>query len=190
MRIFFAIKLPPQTYKELRLITKAISKSLGERLSIFRWIPQENLHITLKFIGEIQDKKLPLVADIGKEVALSCSTLTVRSSNVIPLPSPQKIRLLALAFQRIPSLDSLVKTLNASLQKMGIPSEKRDFLPHATLARVKRGKTLPNIDLSRDIPPITFEASEIILFKSDLSPDGARYSPLYTFPLKSPINRQ
>ena len=178
MRVFIGVTLPERVRDNL-------ARSVSE-LSPFAsgsFIPKTNYHITLHFLGEISDDKLIFVQsamDSIKEYTaptLSVNRLTVlRGSNIVCAKILHDEKLLALH-----------EKLATELDKYGFTTEHRAYRPHVSLIR----NASFNIPFSEAVKNATvynkpFCATEITLYQSTLTPNGAIYNPLYTIKLDEP----
>ncbi len=148
--------------------------------SYVRWEKKENLHITLKFLGET-DKKIDIEAKI-KEAVKQFSPFMVSLKGIGAFPSPKRARILWIGVKEgVKHLTDLFVALEKKIHELGFEKEMRKFTPHITFARVKNGKysLSENIDFSFD----PFPVNEVALFKSTLTPKGAIYETLSSSPL-------
>lgn len=135
MRLFFACELPEFTRRHLAELAGAL-RMLTPAGS---WVSTPNLHLTLRFLGEVDD---PSVAPLCQKVAAlpQCGSLHLRCESLAFLPSPDAARVLSVAVGG--NLDNL-KNLQASIESVcrqaGYPAERRAYLPHITLARFRHG---------------------------------------------------
>lgn len=181
IRLFVALKIPDPVRQEvIKLRNKAFPGYHN-----YKWEPENKIHLTLKFIGEIEEKfvepvisELEFIRDYRK---FNCSL--TRFGFFFKNKDP-KILWVGLAMDV--SVFNLVKELNTKLEKFGILMEKREFKAHLTLMRIKRFVDKNFIKSYEDyiIPEIQFTADEIILFKSELMKGGSKYTELKKFILK------
>jgi len=135
----------------------------------------------LKFLGET-DKKTEIEKRI-KEIENSFSPFNVSLKEIGGFPSPEKARILWVGIEEgINNLIELFEAIDNKTAELGFEKETRNFTPHITFARVKKGKySLPeNIEFSFD----PFPVNGITLFKSTLTPKGAIYETVSTIPLR------
>ena len=187
MRLFVALEIPAAVrdnlaaqIRELRdLSTKVADKRP-------RWVRRENLHVTLKFIGEVSPVKLD-----GIRGALS----TARSDTPVNLqfhglgffPNEQHPRVLWAGLDASANLTSLAGDIDSALESQGIARERRAFTPHLTLARIEppglHEKLRAAIQDNRTREFGSFQTREFHLIESKLKPSGAEYTTLASFPL-------
>lgn len=158
---------------------------LRSKLTNARWTTPENQHLTLKFLGSTPADHLDAVYRTCEMVAAGRRVGELKLTDLGAFPSPTRIRVLWVGVDD-PSneLRAAATDLDRAFESIGFPSEGRDYSPHLTLARFKLPVPLksgfPSIDTS-GIAPFPFDA--LTLFRSHLSPKGARYEVVRTFPL-------
>lgn len=183
MRLFFAAMLPPEVQGPLA--------HLRENFAWVRtpasWSAQENIHITLKFLGEVPEQQ---VADISSALKLqSQGLMKLRVSHPVLFPETGAVRVLGVGFEGdTQRLVELQKQIERYCQPLGFTREARRYIPHATLARFRNGlhaKHRIRIEQSmHDLHTMpSCELREIQLMQSELSPKGSRYSRIATYPL-------
>jgi 2'-5' RNA ligase len=181
VRLFVALQIPPAVRNNLAEFLAAL-RALSPQS---RWVRAENLHVTLKFIDEMQPEKLGAI-----RAALSA----VRSDQAVALdfrglgffPNERRPRVFWAGIGASANLGQLASDIDRALEKLGIPPENRPFSPHLTVARFEP-PGLPE-KLRKAIQEITkrefgsVAAEEFQLIESKLKPGGAEYTTLETFP--------
>jgi 2'-5' RNA ligase len=187
MRLFLAIELPGQV--------RAAIASLSEPLAKFGVAPRcftrrENLHVTLKFLGEVGAPELPALCEALKAAA-DCHCFSIQPATIIPLPERGPIRIISIGFTGdLKQLEDLHQTIEAACEPLGFEPEARRFRPHITCARLRQPmhgsarKRLQEASFAQ-LPQPAFEVCEMVLMESVLEATGARYVPLARFPLRS-----
>lgn len=160
---------------------------LRTKLTNARWTHPDSQHLTLKFLGWIPSDRLDAVVQICKMVAAGIRKSELSFTDLGAFPSRTRIRVLWVGVNDpARALASAAADLDGAFESIGIPAEGREYKPHLTLARFKIPIPLksgfPTIDTS-DMEPFGFE--ELTLFRSHLSPKGARYEVVEAFPLPS-----
>ena len=181
MRLFVALEIPTGVRESLADFLAALRVISSQP----RWVRAENLHVTLKFIGEVQGEKL---SDI--RAALSA----VRSDRAVALdfrglgyfPNERRPRVFWAGIQASGNLGTLASDIDRVLMGLGIPQEKRPFSAHLTLARFEPPGLPEELRAAiRENPSREFgsvAAGEFHLIESKLKPGGAEYTTLETFP--------
>jgi 2'-5' RNA ligase len=181
VRLFVALQIPPAVRKNLAEFLATLRAISSEP----RWVRTENLHVTLKFIGEVQAEKLG-----DMRAALSA----VHSDRAVALdfrgvgffPNEKRPRVFWAGIEASTNLARLAGDIDRALQKLGIPPEKRPFSPHLTLARFEPPGVPENLraaiqeNSKREFGSVA--AKEFHLIESKLKPGGAEYTTLETFP--------
>ncbi len=177
MRLFLAIALPEALRAQLA--------KLGRGLPGVRWLAPENLHLTLRFIGEV-DRSLAeeLDAALGQVRAAGFS-LTL--AGVGCFGAGEKIRSIWAGVEPSPDLLDLQAKIESALRGAGLPPEGRKFKPHVTLARLKRhpGANLQDFLAQHALyRGASFRVDAFVRFSSFLIQAGAIYAPEAVYPLR------
>lgn len=148
------------------------------------WAKPENIHLTLKFLGKIEEEMVKKIADVMREIAKQTSSFRLSAEGLGVFPNERQPRVLWVGIKegKRPLIE-LQSLLEKRLQSLGFEPEQRAFHPHLTLARFKSLKgTSALMNIVKDHQHLSklgeWEVSEMILFRSDLHPDGAIYTPL------------
>ena len=183
IRLFVAVSIPRS---HLEAVDEQIA-SFKSKVTKARWTSLDNQHVTLKFLGSTPEDRLPAVKDACRVVAASHAPASMSLTDVGAFPSRNRVRVLWVGLTDEESLlTKIAADLDRAFEPLGYPTESRAFTPHLTLCRfripvpLKGG--LPEIDTSQLEP---FEIGSIELFRSHLSPKGARYEVLESFELSS-----
>ncbi len=180
MRLFVGLDLPAEVVGHL----EALIERLRPHARI-HWSPPANLHITTKFIGEWPSDRLEeLKAALGLLPSRDPLSLHIRDVGFFPNARSPRVFWCGIEAQGLAALAADTDRATAAL---GIPSERRAFSPHLTLARIK--EPLP-LDRLREViaaqPPLDFgrfDARSFFLYRSQLRPTGSVYTKLAEFPL-------
>ena len=180
-RLFIALKIPDDVkYKLLD-----VCYELSESSELLKWEKPEKIHLTLKFIGEVEEE---LVSSIAKEIAFveeynSFNFNITKFGFFFRKGTPG---ILWVGLQIDESIHRMVEELNERLSIFSIPVERRKFKPHLTMLRIKKntGKKFIFNFKEHSFDNWIFNSSEIILIKSELFPTGARYTDIKKYNLK------
>jgi RNA 2',3'-cyclic 3'-phosphodiesterase len=155
-----------------------------------RWVPVENIHLTLVFLGDISVLNLALLEDALQIELNGYSSFEINVGQIGAFPSNQRPRVIWVGVEAPKELFEIQAKIENRLHHLGYPREDRHFSPHLTIGRMARGgsprdlKTTSHVLHSLRIGFIGNElVQEICLFKSDLKPTGALYSRLATVKL-------
>jgi 2'-5' RNA ligase len=189
IRSFIAIDFPEETRKALEYIQREL-KQCGAGV---RWVKPTSIHLTLKFLGNIQPAQ---VEDIARTVAQEIrdqSSITLRPTGLGAFPSLRKPRVIWIGMEgEVQRLNEIQVRVDNALEPLGFVREKRGFRPHLTLGRVKDRRNRQALTAAMtelEIPEFdSFDVTEIILYKSDLRPTGAIYTQLHRMPLAAPAS--
>jgi len=174
MRLFVALPVGGEVETELRRWLKQF-QSRGWPV---RWVRQEGLHLTLKFLGEVADDRLPAVEEAFVTACAGTPRLTLSTREFAAFPSTRRPRILWAGFDADPALELLAHRIEQQFENLAFPVEGRPFRPHVTLGRVKEGAWLPGdvaAELEEARPAAMFLADRAALFESRLGPGGAQY---------------
>lgn len=167
-------------------VRRALDSFIGELKpegSNVRWVRIEGIHLTLKFLGNIPHSMTGEIEQAMSRAAKGTGTFEVQVKGAGAFPNLKKPRVYWVGIDE-PSgkLADLAKRIEDELKALGFETENRAFKPHLTLGRVKfggkAGRLAEIVGGARDRSFGSFEAKELVLFKSDLKPGGAVYSKL------------
>jgi 2'-5' RNA ligase len=181
MRLFTGIDLP-ETIKERLDVLVSRLRSTAQ----VKWSPVHNLHITTKFIGEWPKPRLEeLVAELKTVPATQPIDIELR--NLGWFPNPHSPRVFFVGVHASPSLAELARATDGACSDLGIPSERRVFSPHLTLARIQQATPLqPLRKAVADLESVDFGGFRPLcyyLYLSEPGHSGSVYTPLHEFPL-------
>lgn len=189
IRSFIAVPIPEELRETLNSISIQFRNRIKDRRTKVGWVKPEAIHITLKFLDTI-DAELtePILKGMG-EAMRGVPSFVASLRGIGVFPNMNKPRIIWAGVEKgEKDLCALQKRIEECLLKFGFDKEKREFSPHITLGRIKslggRGEILRSI---RDLqgPVIgTFLVGQVLLMKSQLTPQGANYEALGTVGLK------
>ncbi len=184
-RFFLSINTSKKLKKEL----EKFQHRLKETGIIAKFVEKENLHINLKFFGNLkQEQKEKIIKSINK-ISKETNSFTLKAKNIGVFPNEDYIKVVWVGIEKgEEDLIKLQKHLEKEFEKIGIKKENRNFVPHITLCRVKSGKNIDKlikeIKKNKDKEFGNFEVKNINLMKSNLLPEGPKYIPEKVFELK------
>lgn len=183
-RLFVAVKIDPEVLERLG---EARSR-LEDNLRGIRWVRRENLHLTLKFLGQVDDEKIAAIGNALKHALAPLPRFAVSSRGLGVFPDIRKPKVLWAGLDAAP-LAPLARAVEEALAALGFEREAREFKPHLTLGRWREfaGRSDALRGEIEKWRRSDFGASGIkdaVLFQSVLKPDGAVYTPLNVFPLR------
>ena len=178
IRLFVGIELPEELRRRMILIQTGIERA--------KWVAEENLHLTLRFIGEVS-------GDVAADASEALSTIhappfSVTVDGAGHFESRKRVRSLWLGIERSDALLGLRDRIESALVRAGLEPERRKYKPHITIARLNNGSPgsarewLESNTMFRAVP---FSVERFTLFSSHLSRDKAIYTPEAEFPLSA-----
>jgi len=185
IRSFLAFELPV----DIKRIIMAVSENVRELPLNVRWLNVTNIHLTIVFMGDVQEEQIKPIQDIVKDVCQGYGPFSIAVKGIGIFGSRRNPRVLWIGLDgAIDRMGYFRDDLQKGLRPFGIKEEKRRFKPHLTLGRFRKGaRTGAHLDdlLSKyqDLTSPECIIEELVLFKSDLKPGGAVYSKLNGWPL-------
>ena len=186
LRLFCAIELPgPLRAKAARYMADLREAAPDVRAS---WDREEKLHLTLKFFGDVEEDRVPQLKGAIERAASRTSPfeLAIHDTGLFPPRGIPRVLWLGVA-DPYGGLEKLHHYLEDECASLGIERERKRFHPHLTIARLRSpegARKLAGIHKSRGFEPEAFQASEVILMRSQLGPHGSRYTKLSQHPLR------
>ncbi len=172
MRTFIAIELE----KESKDVVYKAQSRLRKKLKGVKWVEYENFHITLKFLGETDEKKLEGVKRVLKEIGAQVKKFEISGGDFGAFPSPRRARVLFFGIDEGKTdILRLFEKLERKLGNLGFERDNKPYHPHVTVGRGKRRFFEVNDFLGLKAP-FKQKVKSVTLFKSTLTPDG----PIYT----------
>ena len=145
-------------------------------------VEPQNIHITLKFLGDVQEDKIKEIEQVMEESVKSIGPFTIKMNGTGVFPNPNYIKVVWIGIKDIETIGTIASNIDVSLSQIGFKKEKRGFSAHLTIGRVKTAKNkqhlLKVIESYRDFEFSTQEVTSIKLKKSDLTPNGPIYKTL------------
>ncbi len=179
IRCFLGIEIPDNLKEK---IYKFVIQLRTDNIKA-SWVKKENYHITFKFLGEITQSRIERVDKIISKIRPK-SAFEIKLTHCGVFPSIEKPRVLWLGIEENPEIVNTFNQIDSSLVKAGFEKEKRKFVPHITLARIKYAIPQNVNDFIQNMNKKLKEISQpvkiggIILYKSVLSPQGSIYTPI------------
>jgi 2'-5' RNA ligase len=179
IRAFVGVRIDPEMVER---ICNAQSE-LKRRLGGVRWVGRENLHFTVKFLGAVGEEKIAPISDALERAVGSIPRFSITGRGIGIFPDIRRARVLWAGFESN-HLGALAREIEAILEPIGFPREKRSFKPHLTIGRWRNPvnqeeKLKREIEQWKDYDFGVSRVEEVILFRSVLKPQGAVYSPLH-----------
>lgn len=183
MRIFIGIKLDDSVLDNMEKFLKPFKKIA----SPLKWTKHENLHVTLKFIGEIPKEKYRQIEQLLTTADLNTGTINLKISGCGKFGPGRDLNIFWIGLEKNEKLEDLFNRIESTLEKTGIPKDDRKFKPHLTAARNKKTFNFkPFFDLIDEYKEKVIAEQTIThfqVFESRLMPEG----PIYTLLKEIPI---
>jgi 2'-5' RNA ligase len=190
LRAFIAVEIPSSIQQAIFACTGDLQRALGP--SLVRWVPVENLHLTLKFLGDVSPANVDLLSDMLTAEAAHSAPFSLRLNGLGSYPTPRRARVIWVGIDAPAALLALQRAIESAAARLGYETEERPFSPHLTIGRVKQPLSAANqqtVRLALERTQVgdlgTAEVEAVHLYKSDLKPSGSVYTRLFSAPLKS-----
>jgi len=155
-----------------------------------KWVETHNIHLTLKFLGETEEKRIQAIQDSLKTLAERSFSMVVRLEGSGIFGSRYQPRVLWAGIRPFEPLQKLMAAVHAMMETEGFPRDRQNLVPHLTLGRIKEIQDLKYFQASvqsySTLCSPEFRLDRIILFESILKKNGPHYIPLTTLKLKNP----
>lgn len=178
LRTFISVNLP----RHIVNIQSMLQSTVHNRKANIKWIKPGNIHFTLKFIGHTPPDVIDNINDVIQHISEKHTGMEflIKGTGCFPVESRPRVLWVGIDGHLGPLL-KYVSELNSQLEKLGFPTDERDFRAHITLARIKYPpKYSPDITayLNSQFEPLPFEIYKVNLISSELFPNGPIYSIL------------
>lgn len=191
VRAFIAVALSDDARQQLGEIEKQIQTRSGESARrAVRWVPAANIHLTLKFLGDVSTANLQSLDRILRAETIHHLAFPFVIEGTGAFPNIRRPRVIWAGARHSPELMRLQKAIDLETSKLGYPSEERPFSPHLTLGRVSQQARPEELALVakalEQVQPgeiAAMQVETVHLFRSDLRPGGPVYTSLYRYTL-------
>lgn len=184
IRSFICIDVPG----EVKAAIERVQAKLRRLPVEVSWTRPANVHLTLKFLGEVEEARLGRVGEVLDAIARDCAPFELVTDRGGVFPTADRPRVLWIGVRDERGLlRALVAQVEDALAQYGFTRELRPFTAHLTVGRVRSERSareLARLFLAEEFPSHRFRVTHLILMRSDLRPDGALYTPLHIAPLQ------
>jgi 2'-5' RNA ligase len=187
LRTFIACELPADLQESIQTAIHPLRRALGSGL--VRWVPVHNVHLTLKFLGDVTTSSLEMIQRTMAVEAAGCAAFDGIVEGFGAFPSLHRPSILWIGFKAPPALGTLQRELDLATERLGYRGDERGFSPHLTIGRVRTTGRATDMHKVRDelgqlhIGSLgSVHVDAVHLFKSDLQAAGAVYTRLYSAP--------
>ncbi len=180
IRTFIAIEIP----EEIKEALGRLQQRLRAAEVKVRWVNPQNIHLTTKFLGDVNDSDVPKVCEVVKQAATQTPAFELEVAGLGAFPPKGAPHILWVGLQGgIETLARFVEEVDGALaDELGIRPERRKYHPHLTLGRVKSTRNTDRLKaLMTECEPVelgTFSAESVTLFMSELTSEGAIHTPM------------
>jgi len=183
MRTFIAIDLNEENVEKIAGLQSELKKSDAD----VKWVEPENIHLTLKFLGEISEEQAGQVKNILDKIASDFRPFEVSLTEIGAFPKLDYPRVIWVGIEKgKKETEEIAKNIEDELEKLGFPKEKRPFAAHLTIGRVRTPKNkerLKTVIQTWNLEHRTSNSqivSSVVLYQSKLTPKGPIYTPLHS----------
>ncbi len=135
LRAFIAVEIPAAVQQKIHQETAGLRKGID---SLVRWVPAQNMHLTLKFLGDVSPNSLEFIKQMLRTEAEKVSCFDVHLAGLGAFPNLKRPRVLYAGMQAPPSLEALARGIESASRRLGYEPEERPFSAHLTLGRVRQ----------------------------------------------------
>lgn len=179
MRTFIAIEIPGELKQRIREVQDQVRAGAVDA----SWPRPEGIHLTLKFLGEVPDSRIPEIKNALASAVAGVGRFRLETGGIGAFPTPKNARVawIGISGDR-ETLNRLQAAVEDEMARAGFEREDRKFKPHLTLARIKSIRSRQNwlavLDRVKDIKLPGFEVTAVSLMKSELRRTGAEYTEI------------
>ncbi len=183
MRLFLALMLPDDLRETLGVLVRTLSKADAQ----VKWVTWQNIHLTLKFLGEVEEERLHQVHEVSRLAAKGVRPFQLKAEGVGAFPGVRRPKVIWVGLTPSSRLTVLYGRIEDGFRSIGFPAEKKSWSPHLTIGRVKSNRNIRRLEaeLSQAVfHPYTFLVDGIHIVRSTLRPEGPLYDTLKRIPLE------
>jgi 2'-5' RNA ligase len=185
IRAFIAVNLSPDVLDRIEQVASDLKKRM-DTVPI-RWVPADTIHLTLKFLGNVSTANLEILKDILGKVVATHHECDISVGGIGVYPKAHNPRVIWVGMKVPQELINLQHELEIETARLGYSREHRPFSPHLTFGRVSRNASADDVHVIAEILDnykVGFLGATrlrtVYLFRSDLKPEGAEYTPIYS----------
>jgi len=175
IRLFIAAELPGAV-RDVVGVSQIRLQHLDKRV---RWVNPNGAHLTLKFLGDVEEHLAVDVVSRVRKAVCQESPVILQPGPFGAFPGPEQARVIWLGIEgQVEGLTRIYNVLESALVPMGFPKERRRFSPHVTVGRARRKPISVFLEQVAPIGAVHFKVDRVVVMSSDLGPGGADYRPL------------
>ena len=188
LRAFIAVELPLEIRQNIQHATSNLRRDTG---SLIRWVVAENMHLTLKFLGDIPSANVEVLTQMIHAQADSFNCFDIHLTGIGSFPSSKRPRVIYIGIHAPAALEAFQRKMESATRRLGYNPEERAFAPHLTIGRVRQHVSADDrLKICRALEESTIDSlgtarvNSVHLYKSDLKPAGPLYTKLFSAHLK------
>ena len=178
--MFCAFELPEALRSRINQHSSKVREAVPDAAA--SWSRPENIHLTVKFFGNVDQSRVPVISAAAARVVKEFSPIQIEVGKTGVFPRPSRPQVLWIGIDdRSGVLSKLQERLENEFALEGFPKEDRAFRPHLTIARIRRPQNadrLAEVHLGLEFSAVAVGLSELILFRSELNPRGSKYTAI------------
>jgi 2'-5' RNA ligase len=179
-RMFCAFELPESLRARIDEHSQAVRDAIPEAAA--SWSRAENIHLTVKFFGNVDQQQVAAISAAATRVAKEFSPIQIEVGKTGVFPRPSRPQVLWIGVEDASNaLANLHKQLENEFAREGFPKEERAFRPHLTIARIRKphnAARLAQTHLAAKFELVEISLNELVLFRSELSCKGSKYTAI------------
>ena len=178
--MFYAAELPPEVCAQLREHIAKLREQVPDATA--SWSRVENIHLTLKFFGNVATDRIAAISEVAERVVKEFSSFEIKVGETGVFPNPRRAQVLWIGVSDpAGKLSALQARLENECAALGFEKEDRAYRPHLTIARIRKphgDRHLANAHLQMTFAPVAVELTELVLYRSELSSKGSKYTAI------------
>ena len=187
-RLFVALEPPDPVRRRLAALAVELRRTAGRHADEVRWVPAENVHLTLQFLGAVPEERVAELEGAIRAAAAAGRPLSLELKGAGGFPNARRPRVVWAGIAgELGVLGALVGDLGRRLAPLGFAPEERPFSAHLTLGRARDGRGAPGLAgalaHAAEADGTPWRAADVVLFESHLAPKGPRYEAILRAPL-------
>jgi len=182
-RLFVALEPTEPVRRRIAAAAERIRRAAGGAADLVRWVAEENVHLTVQFLGAVPEERVEAVGEALTAAAAGSRPILLEVKGAGGFPNSRRPRVVWLGLSgELSVLTELASDLGRRLAPLGFPPESRPFAAHLTLGRARDARGAPGLGgalaAAAQDEGVSWRACELVLFESHLSPRGPRYEPV------------
>jgi len=185
MRAFIALDVSEQAKAEMTRIISELKKTGAD----VKWVDPENIHLTLKFLGEVDSHQIEEIKELIKRAAADSSKFSIKLSGLGAFPKPEYPRVIWVGVgNNISVMEKMATFIDEGCSPLGFQKDERAFSPHLTIGRVRSSANKDKLRSKMagiSVGQVESVVGKVVLYKSELMSSGPIYKELYSAALNN-----